>query len=312
MKAIKLLSGFSLIALLLTSCYTEVIIDDVVEEPQISLTEVLQRHELWYVNINETKGNGEIPFLQRAFTITFDRGVLMANNNLVGFGKAGDGFGIDVGDYGVGATKVEIDHDIDGVWRFEVFQVNNSKIELYHKGTNTSYFLTGYQRSTFDYDMVYYDNIHYFLQEYDAWEKVYTSQEGALNDFDKENYLQFLADDVDGFFRSSIDKIGTRISSLQWDFEGDYTVYDVTGNATLKTLTLGYDTMGNDYFELNVINDSTIELYHPNSGTVYEFKGRGYIQYSKPGKAGKSKINVKKRRKTINPVMNIKSKRPKV
>jgi len=58
---------------------------------------------------------------------------------------------------------------------------------------DTSYFLDGYQRSSFNYDYVFYDNIHYFLQEYEAWEKIYTSNTGALNEFDNENYLQFLS-----------------------------------------------------------------------------------------------------------------------
>ena len=39
------------------------------------------------------------PFLQRAFTISFDRGTLYANNNIVGIGKTGGGLGIDVGYY---------------------------------------------------------------------------------------------------------------------------------------------------------------------------------------------------------------------
>ena len=49
----------------------------------------------------------------------------------------------------------------------------------------------------------------------------------------------------------------------------------------LKTLTLDYDYFDNEYFELSVINDARIELYHPSSETVYEFTGRGYIQYLK-------------------------------
>ena len=47
----------------------------------------------------------------------------------------------------------------------------------------------------------------------------------------------------------------------------------------LKTLTLDYDFFDNEHFELNVINDQVIELYHPTSGTFYEFTGSGYIQY---------------------------------
>ncbi len=83
-------------------------------------------------------------------------------------------------------------------------------------------------------------------------------------------------------------------------------MYDVENDETLKTLTLSYDFLGNDYFELYVINDSTIELYHPDSETVYRFKGREYRQYLKSGKGSVDK----KRKKTSNPVMKVKRFRP--
>ncbi len=295
----KLLFGLLLIGTLLTSCYTETIIqDDFIEESAFNTDQVLQSYDLWYVDINATQGNGEVPFLQRAFTISFDTGTVYANNNIVGIGKTGNGFGIDVGYYSTLRGTVEIDHDADGLWLLDVFAVNGNTIELYDSRSDTSYYMKGYNINNFDYDFVFYDNINYFLQEYDAWEKTYASEEGALNDFDDENFLQFLP----SFFRSSIDAPGTAVSNLQWDFEGDYQVYDVENDETLKTLTLAYDTMGNDYFELYVINDSTIELYHPSSETVYEFKGRGYQQYLKSGKGS----TVKKRQKTSNPVMKVK------
>ncbi|MGB5817847.1 MAG: nicotinic acid mononucleotide adenyltransferase, partial [Saonia sp.] len=260
MRAVKLLLGFLMIGALSTSCYTEVILDDdVVAAPIFNVNAALQSHELWYVDINATQGNGEIPFLQRAFTISFDRGTVYANNNIVGIGKTGNGFGIDVGFYDPIAGAVEIDHDVDGRWLLEVYEVNGRTLELYHAPTDTSYFLKGYQRNNFDYDMVFYDNIQYFLQEYQAWEKVFTSEEGAINDFDDETFLQFLSGTNGNFFRSSIDANGTPINNLVWDYEGDYEVYDVANDDTLKTLTLDYDFLGNDYFELYVINDNTIE-----------------------------------------------------
>jgi len=303
MKA-KLLLGLILAGTLMTSCYTETIIqDDFIEESAFNTDQVLRSYDLWYVDINATQGNGEVPFLQRAFTMSFDNGTVYANNNIVGIGKTGNGFGIDVGYYSTLRGTVEIDHDADGLWLLDVFAVNSNTIELYDSKSDTSYYLKGYQVNNFDYDFVFYDNINYFIQEYDAWEKTYTSEEGALNDFDDENFLQFLP----AFFRSSIDAPGTTLSKLQWDFEGDYQVYDVENDETLKTLTLAYDTMGNDYFELYVINDSTIELYHPSSETVYEFKGRGYQQYLKSGKGS----TVKKREKTSNPVMKVKRLRQK-
>lgn len=306
MRVIKLLLGFLMIGILSTSCYTEVVLDDdFVAAPIFNVNAALQSHELWYVDINATRGNGEVPFLQRAFTISFTGGTVYANNNIVGIGKTGNGLGIDVGYYDPLSGAVEIDHDVDGFWLFEVYERSGNTLEFYHVPTDTSYFLKGYQRSNFDYELVFYDNIQYFLQEYGAWEKVFTSEEGALNDFDDETYLQFLSGDNGDFFRSSIDPNGTPINDLVWDYEGDYQVYDVQGDDTLKTLTLDYDFLGNDYFELYVINDSTIELYHPSSETVYEFRGRGYIQYLKSDKT----VPGKKRKKTSNPVMNVKRKR---
>lgn len=303
MKA-KLLFGLILIGTLMTSCYTESIIqDEYIEESAFNTDQVLQSYDLWYVDINATIGNGEVPFLQRAFTVSFIDGVVFANNNLAGIGKTGNGFGIDVGNYGTLNGTVEINHDVDGPWLLDIFAVNDNTIEVKDPRSGTSYFLNGYQTSNFDYDFVFYDNIKYFMQEYDAWEKVYTSEEGALNDFDDENFLQFNPT----FFRSSIDANGTSTANLQWDFEGDYQLYDVENDETLKTLTLAYDTMGNDYFELYVINDSTIELYHPSSETVYEFKGKGYQQYLKSGKGSVEK----KRTKTSNPIMKVKRSRKK-
>lgn len=298
----KLLLGLLLIGTLMTSCYVEPIIEDgYIHDSALNTDEVLQSYDLWYVDINATTGNGEVPFLQGAFTVSFVDGVVYANNNLVGIGSEGNGFGIDVGSYGTYSGTVEINHDVDGLWLLDIYAVNNNTIEVRDPSSGTSYFLNGYQTSTFDYDFVFYDNIDYFLQEYDAWEKTYTSEEGALNDFDNENFLQFNP----SFFRSSIDPSGTRVTNLQWDFEGNYQVYNIENDETLKTITLAYDTMGNDYFELYVLNDRTIELYHPASETVYEFKGRAHQKYLKSGKNAKSK----KRTKTTNPIMKVKRSR---
>jgi hypothetical protein len=302
MKTIKLLFGYFLMATLLVSCYADVIIEDqFIEESAFNTDQVLQAFDLWYVDINETRGNGEVPFLQRAFTISFDRGAVYANNNIVGLGKTGNGLGIDIGYYNILRGVVEIDHDVDGLWLLEVYALNNNTIELLDAKSNTSYVLRGFESNRFDYDTVFYDNINYFMQEYDAWEKSYTSEEGALNDFDEENFLQFLPD----FFRSSKDTPGTSLGALSWDFEGDYQVFDVARDTSLKTLTLDYDFMGSDYFELYVINDNTIELYHPDSGTIYEFRGRGYQEYLKSEKGSVAK----KRTKLDNPIMDVKRKR---
>ncbi len=301
MKA-KLLFGLFLIGTLLTSCYRDAIIqDDFIEESAFNTDQVLQSYDLWYVDINATIGKGEVPFLQRAFTLSFLDGIVYANNNIVGIGKTGNGLGIDVGSYGTLRGTVEINHDIDGLWLLDIFVVNDNTIEVRDPHSGTSYFLNGYQINNFDYDFVFYDNINYFIREYDAWEKAYTSETGALNDFDNENFLQFNP----AFFRSSIDANGTSITNLQWDFEGNYQVYDITNDKSLKALTLDYDFMGDDYFELYIISDNTIELYHPDSETVYEFRGRGYQQYLKSGKGMKGK----KRVKTLHTKMNVTRKR---
>jgi len=291
MKPIKLFSVFIIFITLFTSCYTEVIVDDytdnynyVTPSPAgISLEQLLQSHELWYVDINQTIGYGETPFLQKAFTISFRNGRLLANNNLVGIGNQGNGYGISIGVYDAYNMILDTDHDIDGRDSFDVFQIDSNTIELYNPYNDTSYFLEGYQRSTFDYDLAFYNNIHYFMQEYEAWEKTYTSDYGVLNEFDNENFLQFLAGGNDSTFRSSQDLVGTNPNVIIWDFIGNYGVSDITGNMYLKTLTLDYDFFDNEYFELSVINDSVVELYHAASGTVYEFTGRGYIQYLKTG-----------------------------
>ena len=217
--------------------------------------------------------------MEIAFTLSFRNGILYANNNLVGFGNQGNGLGIDVGVYDAYDMILDINHDIDGFQTFDVFQIDNNTIELYNPFNETSYFLNGYQRSNFDYDFVFYDNIHYFLQEYEAWEKVYTSNFGVLNEFDNENYLQFLAGGNDSTFRSSQDANVFNPNTIFWDYTGVYGVGHFSNDLYLKTLTLDYDYFDNEFFELTVINDQRIQLFHTNSGTVYEFVGRGYIQF---------------------------------
>jgi hypothetical protein len=291
----KLFLGFAISALLLTSCYTEeVIINDFDNQPGISLNQLLGSYELWYVDINQTLGPGETPFLQIAFTLSFRNGLVYANNNLVGFGNQGNGFGIDVGTYDAYNMILDVYHDIDGYQTFDVFQIDNNTIELYNPFNDTSYFLHGYQRSNFDYDFVFYDNIHYFLQEYEAWEKTYTSQMGMLNEFDNENYLQFLAGGNDSEFRSSQDVNIGNVNNIYWDYTGVYGVGDINNNMYLKTLTLDYDFFDNEFFQLSVINDQRIALYHPSSDTVYEFTGRGYIEFLRQAEGEGKQIDGKK------------------
>ncbi|MBX2828044.1 MAG: nicotinic acid mononucleotide adenyltransferase [Flavobacteriaceae bacterium] len=296
MKALKLLFGFTLLATLFTSCYTEVIVDDTTTTidpiPTVTLEEVLNSYELWYVDINRSNASGQIPFMQIAFTLSFRNGNVKANNNLVGIGDQGYGFGIDVGFYDTFADELDVSHDLDGFYSFQVTQLNNREIELYYPQLNVSYILVGYQRSTFDYDLLFYDNIHYFMQEYVAWEKVYTSPYGDPNEFDYENFLQFLPGGGDGNFQSSQDPNGTNIYDLYWDYTGVFNIDDVTGDLYSKYLTLDYDYLGNEYFVLDVIDDRTVELFHEPSGTLYRFKGKGYIQYKFNGR-GKMRLSKK-------------------
>ena len=302
MKTTKLLSAFALIALLFTSCYTEVIVDEtpyVQPAPVTTITtnQLLNSYELWYIDINQTIGYGETPFLQIAFTVSFRNGILYANNNLVGIGSQGNGFGVEIGHYDAYNGILDTNHIIDGFDSFDVFVVDQNTIELYNIYNDTSYFLHGYNRNTFDYDYVFYDNVRYFMQEYEAWEKTYTSDYGVLNEFDNENYLQFLSGGNDNTFRSSQDVVPTNPNNIYWDYTGIYGVNDVPGNFYLKTLTLDYDYFDNEFFELNIVNDQTIELFHADSGTLYEFRGRGYIAYYKEGQTvNKSKSSAQKKR----------------
>ncbi len=302
MRTFKLLFGFAVLATMFTSCYTEVIVQDDYTDPipTVTLAEVLASHELWYVDINQSNANGEIPFMQMAFTLSFRNGTVYANNNLVGIGNEGYGYGIDVGYYDTYADVLEISHDLDGFNNFEVTQLNNKKLELYDRSRNLRYVLVGFQRSNFDYDMLFFDNIHYFLQEYVTWEKTYTSDFGQLNEFDNENFVQFLPGGGDGNFQSSQDGTGININDIWWDYTGIYNIDDVPGNNYLKYLTLDYDYLGNEYFELDVINDNTIELFHEASGTLYRFKGRGFIQLkNEKRKLRKSKTEIEKSMKKI-------------
>ncbi|SFU68911.1 hypothetical protein SAMN05216480_11384 [Pustulibacterium marinum] len=306
MKTIKLLFVSFLALASFSACTNTVYIEDDYVEPSITLNQLIHSYELWYIDINQSTVNGNIPFMQIAFTLSFRNGTLYANNNMVGFGSNGNGYGIDVGYYDAYGSTLQLDHDLDGVWNFSVQQLGTNTIELYNYETDSSFVLRGYQRSTFDYDYVFYENIHYFLQEYEAWEKVYTSQEGAINDFDAENFLAFLSDGYGDTFLSSIDGNGTPVSNIYWDYEGIYEVLNVDGDVYAKVLTLDYDYLGNEYFELYVINDETVELYHPYSGTTYRFKGRGYIQYMRSANAkGKTsseetrKLRVKENNRTF-------------
>ena len=233
MKAIKLLSIFFLTTVLFTSC----VINDDPYDDSISLEQLVTSYDLWYIDYNRTTGSVDIPFLSKAFTISFQNGNLIANNNMVGLGAVGNGYGDQIGYYETINGVLEVDHNEDGFIDLEVSQLSGDEIRIRDSYTNTSYYLIGYQKSNFDYDFVFYDNIEYFLQEYIAWEKTATSQQGALNEFDNENYLMFTPEQ-NTTFRSSQDDFGTNVDYINWDYIGGYEVFDVEGYDDLKILTV--------------------------------------------------------------------------
>jgi hypothetical protein len=293
MKTINLFLTIIFFSFTLTSCVNEVYVNnpDNYVDNSIPLPDLIEGYDLWYVDYERTTGNGEVPFLSRAFTISMRNGRLYANNNLAGFGTTGNGLGIVVGGYSYFSDAIDFYHDIYGRYELEVIQIASNRIKLYDSRQNTTYFLEGHQRNSFDYDRVFYENIDYFLQEYNAWEKVYTSRYGALNEFDKENFLKFISGGNNDTFRSSQDRPGA--SNIYWDFTGKYGVLNA-GNGYEKNLTLDYDFWSNETFRLSVINDSRIRLFHYKSNTTYEFVGIGFIQYLKqPARKVNSKSKIK-------------------
>ncbi|MFK5958420.1 MAG: hypothetical protein QM495_06040 [Lutibacter sp.] len=287
MRTLKLLFATIIIGIAFTSC--SVVVDEFNDPYYVNIEDVVTAYDLWYVDYNSTTGTGDVPFLSKAFTVSFINGKLWVNNNLVGIGSTGNGYGIEIGYYDTYSGILEIDHDLDGYYDFDVVELSSDRLKLIDNYNNVSYYLEGYQKYNFDYNQIFYDNIEYFLQEYDVWEKTFTSALGELNEFENENFLSFTPENITTFY-SSQDEVGTNIDDVYWDYVGGYSVANIQGYDNLKILTLDYDSWGNEEFELTVINDEKISLYHINSGTTYEFTGNGYIQYLK---TSSSKENVR-------------------
>jgi hypothetical protein len=283
MKPLKLLFTLITSLVLFNSCV--LLEDDYIDETGLSLEQVVSEYDLWYVDYHRTSGNGDIPYLSKAFTVSFINGILYANNNIVDIGRTGNGLGINVGAYNTYNGLLETNHVLDGANDFEVSVLSNNEIRLYNYRENVYYYLIGYQINEFDYDKLFYENIEYFLQEYIAWEKV-TTADGIPNEFDNENYLGFTPENITTFY-SSQDSFGTNIDLIDWSFIGGYEIYDVSGYDYLKILTLNYDGGDVEEFELTVMDDDRISLYHIDSETTYIFLGRGFIQYLKGGKVKK-------------------------
>lgn len=294
MKAKKLLFALIISSTIFNSC---TFIQDDIFDDGISLSQLLSGYDLWYVDYNRTTGSGDTPFVSRAFTLSFFNGVMFANNNIVDTGRTGNGLGIPVGSYGTFGVFLETFHDIDGRNDFEVEQLSANRIRIFSTSQNVSYLLIGYQRSNFDYDLLFYDNIEYFLQEYIAWERTGISAAGIPNVFDDEHYLLFTPENITTFY-SSQDPFGTNIGNIFWDFVGSYEVFDVQGFIDLKILTLYYDNGDIEEFELSVINDRQISLFQGSSGTTYQFSGRGFIQFLKNGEKSESFVRNSNRKRT--------------
>ena len=200
MKAKLLLVSF-ISLFTLQSCTTDVVINEY--QGNISLPELMESYDLWYVDYNMTTGNGDVPFLSKAFTVSFLGGDLFANNNLVGIGSTGNGFGVNIGYHNYTSNSIRVYHNIYGFYELEVYQISPNEIKLVDPYTNTAYYL---------------------------------------------------------------------ISS-----NGNYNIQNVAGNYYTKKLNLYYNSNDYEGFNITVINDGRIRLYHLASGTTYEFVGRGFI-----------------------------------
>lgn len=263
----------------------------------------VENYDLWYVDYHRTEGFDKIPFMTRAFTLSFDRGTMYANNNISGIGVTGNGYGIAVGNYSANSNYVTTNHQVDGRYTFSVRQISQNEIKLYNSFTNTTYYLIGYRIDDFDYDKLFYENIEYLLQDYEVWRKTRTSTSGQINNFDKENFLKFTPEDNTTFY-SSNNGASSNVSNLNFNFSGNYTLFNVNGYENLKVLTLDYDNGDVETFELKVISDKLVSLFHITSKTTYTFEGNYFIQYLKGKKLDKTETRqrIKIERKNIDKI----------
>ncbi len=256
--------------------------EDSFNEPDFSLTDLLQSYDLWYIDIDKTTGTGNISFMSKAFTMSFmPNGEVFANNNIVGLGITGNGYGIDTGFYtaydydGV----LSITDDISGQYDFEVSYTAYNEIQLYNRAENVTYYLTGYQKSHFDFDKLFYENVTYFLQEYEAWHKVFENLAHPSEPFTAENHLSFYVEGNQNVFVSSESPLNIAVAQIYWDYTGVYEVHN-TSRENEKRLVLYYDINNEqERFNLEILDDTHIRLTNTETGNIYEFYGQGYIQY---------------------------------
>ena len=276
MKKIAFSSFLILQLFLFSSCEQNYYMEEQFREPTSAIP--LERYDLWYLDYHNTQGADVLPFMSLAFTLSFENGIVYANNNISGIGYQGGGYGLQIGYYDQYNSVVNLDHDLDGQQRFEIRNLRQNEIEMYHPQTDTSYFLVGYTTETFDYDALFFDNIEYLLQDFEFWEKSATSWEGATTPFEYENFLRFTSENTQTFYSSLAQNSN---SVAYWDFNGGYEVLDVSNDTSLKILELYYQGGVFEQFELRVLTDTSIDLLHLNSGTSFVFQGQEFIQYLK-------------------------------
>ena len=117
-----------ILGVLLSSCST--VFEDDLRAQEIYIEQVVSKYDLWYVDYHRTIGNGDIPFVSRAFTLSFLNGILYANNNIADIGFTGNGLGIDVGTYNTFSGVLETLHDLDGRNDFEVTVTSSNEITV--------------------------------------------------------------------------------------------------------------------------------------------------------------------------------------
>ena len=263
---------------------------------QIDLTDLVQSYELWFIDIERTEGPGNISFMSKAFTISFMPNYeVYANNNIVGLGINGNGYGINTGTYQIfdSGQTISINDDLDGIYDFEVVQISQNEIKLISRSENVSYYLTGYEKVEFDFDALFYDNITYFLQEYEAWIKTFDDIVSPSEPFVNENHLTFYVEGNDNIFESSESPVNIPIGQIFWDYTGTYEVLHTRQN-NRKELFLYYDMDNSqEKFLLTIIDDQHIRLQNTVTDNIYEFEGHGYIQYRPKAKRLKSKFSKK-------------------
>ena len=150
MKNLKLL----FITLIITASFSSC--SDSYEQPYYpTLEEVITKYDLWYIDYNRTEGIGDVPFLSKAFTISFINGKVFANNNIVGIGFTGNGYGIQIGNYDTYKGFLEVDHILDGYYDFDVIEISPTSLKLVDNYNKVTYYLDGYYKNTFDFDQIF-------------------------------------------------------------------------------------------------------------------------------------------------------------